>query len=342
MSRVALASTDSSPRILGIPLTIRVIQVALGLLWLLDGLLQFQSYMYTHAFLAEIEAMVPMQPSWAGAPIHWASQLAGRDLTLWNTLFALTQCAIGLGLIYRRTVKPALVLSFAWAFVVWWVGEGFGMVLMNMGSPFMGSPGAVTLYAVIGIVAWPGGEDDGRSALGSGRFGDRGGLIAWSAVWLVAVAIWIEALTRPAYSISGALREAGADSMPWLGHLQLSLANSLTGDGKAIAAAFLALSVLIAIGVWTRWRREALVLGIVLSLLYWVFGQSLGGLTTGTATDPNVGPLFVLLAVALWPAPVPAGSRRGLGLTQVQDFAGADVAAVGLSSFGDRDGTPGR
>lgn len=303
MSRVATGLVDSPPRILGIPISIRGVQISLGLIWLLDGILQFQPYMYTHAFLADaIESTVSMQPSWAAQSILWATHLAGRDLTLWNTLFALTQCAIGLGLIYRRTVKPALVLSFAWAFVVWWIGEGFGMILMNMGSPFMGDPGAVTLYAVIGVVAWPGRRDDGRSALGAGRFGDRGGLIAWSAVWLVSVAIWIEALTRPAYSIAGALREASGDSMPWLGHIQNALAESLIGDGKSIAVAFLALSLLIALGVWTRRRRETLVLGIVLSLVYWIFGQSLGGLTTGTATDPNVGPLFVLLALALWPA----------------------------------------
>ncbi|HEY1855595.1 MAG TPA: hypothetical protein VGG40_13510 [Solirubrobacterales bacterium] len=305
MSYAATAPADTRSRIVGIPITLRGIQIALGLIWLLDGLLQFQPYMYTHAFLADaVEATVPMQPSWAGQPILWASHLAGRDLTLWNTLFALTQCAIGLGLIYRRTVKPALALSFAWAFVVWSIGEGFGMILMNMGSPLTGEPGAVVLYAVIGIVAWPGRRDDGCSALGAGRFGDRGGLIAWSAVWLVAAAIWTEALARPVYSITGALREAGGDSMPWLGKIQRSLAETLTGDGKSFAIAFLALSLLIAIGVWTRWRREALVAGILLSLLYWIFGQSLGGLTTGSATDPNAAPLFVLLAAALWPGQI--------------------------------------
>lgn len=303
MSRAAAAPADSRPRILKIPITIRGVQITLGLIWLLDGLLQFQPYMYTHAFLADaIEATVPMQPSWAGQPILWASHLAGRDLTLWNTLFALTQCAIGLGLIYRRTVKPALVLSFAWAFVVWWIGEGFGMILMNMGSPFTGDPGAVVLYAVIGVVVWPGSRGGGGSALGAGRFEDRGGLIAWSALWLVSAAIWAEALVRPVYSMTGALREASGDSMPWLGSIQRSLAGTLAGDGKPVAAALLALSLLAAAGVWSRWRRGALLLGIALSLLYWALGQSLGGLTTGTATDPNAGPLFVLLAVALWPA----------------------------------------
>jgi hypothetical protein len=297
-------SVAGPARIAGLPITIRGIQIALGLIWLLDGALQFQAFMYSHAFLAEvIEPAALMQPGWVRRPILWASDLVGGDLALWNTLFALVQCAIGLGLIYRRTVKPALILSFAWALVVWWLGEGFGMVLMNMGSPLVGSPGAVVLYAVIGVLVWPGSRADGRSALGAGALGDRGGRIAWSAVWLCSAALWVAALARPVYSISGALIEASGDSMPWLAEIQRSLAMALGGDGKPIAAFLLVLSLLIGAGVWSRWRRGALLLGALVSLVYWTLGQSLGGLTTGTATDPNIGPLFLLLAVALWPAP---------------------------------------
>jgi hypothetical protein len=298
-------SNAGLPRIADIPITIRGIQIALGLIWLLDGALQFQSFMYSHAFLAEtIEPTALMQPGWVGQPILRASHLVGRDLALWNTLFALVQCAIGLGLIYRPSVKPALILSFAWALVVWWFGEGFGMVLMNMGSPLVGSPGAVVLYAVIGVLVWPSSRSEGRSAVGAGALGDRGGCIAWSAVWLCSAALWVAALLRPVYSISGALIEASGDSMPWLGGLQRSLATSLSGDGKPIAAVLLVLSLAIAAGVWSRWRREVLLLGAFVSLVYWIFGQSLGGLTTGSATDPNIGPLFLLLAVALWPTAV--------------------------------------
>ena len=287
----------TSPRI-----TRRGIQIALGLIWLLDGILQFQSYMYSREFIPEtIEPMLSMQPAWVAHSIHWAGHIAGSDLSLWNTLFALIQCAIGVGLICRPTVKPALVLSFGWVLVVWWFGEGFGMLLMNMGSPFNGAPGAVLLYAVVGVLAWPTGRRDNRSAAASGPLGERGGLAVWSAVWGCSVLLWLEILFRPVYSISGSLIEASWDSMPWLSNLQRSLSTALEGDGKAIAAILLAVSLVIAAGVWTRWRRETLILGILVSLVYWMLGQSLGGLTTGSATDPNVGPLFVLLALAVWP-----------------------------------------
>jgi type IV secretory pathway VirB2 component (pilin) len=291
---------------LSLRVTRRGIQVALGLIWLLDGVLQFQSYMYSREFIPEtIEPMLSMQPAWLAHSIHWAGHLAGSNLTVWNTLFALVQCVIGLGLLYRPTVKPALALSFGWALVVWWFGEGFGMLFMNMGSPFNGAPGAVLLYAVVGLLVWPSGRRDTRSAASSGLLGERGGLAVWSAVWGCSVLLWLEVLTRPVYSISGSLIEASGDSMPWLSSLQRSLSTTLQGDGKSIAVILLAVSFALAVGVWTRWRRETLIFGALLSLVYWLLGQSLGGLTTGGATDPNIGPLFVLLAFAVWPnAPV--------------------------------------
>lgn len=292
----------TNPRI-----TRRGIQVALGLIWLLDGILQLQSYMYSREFIPEtIEPMLSMQPAWLASSIHWAGHLAGSDLVLWNTVFALVQCAIGLGLLYRPTVRPALALSFGWALVVWWFGEGFGMLFMDMGSPFNGAPGAVLLYAVVGLLVWPTRSRDDRSAAASGPLGERGGLAAWSAVWGCSALLWLEVLARPVYSLSGSLVEASGDSMPWLSSLQRSLATSLQGDGKPVAAILLVTSLVVAIGVWTRWRRETLVFGVLVSLIYWLLGQSLGGLTTGSATDPNIGPLFVLLALTVWPT-APAG-----------------------------------
>ena len=66
-----------------------------------------------------------------------------------------------MGLLFRRTARPALVVSFAWAFVVWWFGEGFGMIPMGMASPLTGAPGAVLLYGLIGLLVWPSDEAKG-------------------------------------------------------------------------------------------------------------------------------------------------------------------------------------
>jgi copper(I)-binding protein len=72
--------------------------------------------------------------------------------------------------------------------------------------------------------------------------------------------------------------------------------------------------------------------GIVLSVLFWVFGQGLGNLGSGQSTDPNSGPLLVLLAVALIgtvrvePVVVPAEWRR----SALAGVAAVAVVGVGL------------
>jgi hypothetical protein len=48
-----------------------------------------------------------------------------------------------------------------------------------------------------------------------------------------------------------------------------------------------------------RWRNTAAMLGIAFALAIWVTAEGLGSLTTGQATDPNSGPLLVLLSAAL-------------------------------------------
>jgi hypothetical protein len=48
---------------------------------------------------------------------------------------------------------------------------------------------------------------------------------------------------------------------------------------------------------------------VVLNLAYWVFGQGLGGIFQGQATDPNAGPLFILLAYVMYTL-VPFDSRE--------------------------------
>jgi hypothetical protein len=68
------------------------------------------------------------QPALIGGLITWAAHLVGHHPAPWNAAFAAVQLAIGAGLLLRRTVRPALVVSLGWAFGVWWLGEGFGML----------------------------------------------------------------------------------------------------------------------------------------------------------------------------------------------------------------------
>ncbi len=285
--------------------TTRGIQIALGVVWLLDGLFQFKSFMFTHSIVTEVfEPAMHGQPSFIGDPMRTFDNFYGRDLTLWNTLSGEIQIAIGLALICsKRLVKPALAVSFAWAIFVWWFGEGFGGLTSNtLPAPLMGAPGAVILYAIIGLLVWPTDRQEGRSPAALGPLGDRGALYFWSGLWVISAGLWLANVNRAKDATHSMITEMAEASPHWLAKIQNSLAGSTQGHGTTIAIALAIISLAVAIGVWTPLRWPALAIGIVLSLAYWLYGQDLGGpFWSEGATDFNAGPLFVLLAVTLFP-----------------------------------------
>lgn len=284
--------------------TTRTLQTALGLLWLLDGALQFQSFMYSKGFIDMLTQMLPGQPTWLQSSMRWASGIAAGNLTVYNTLFALIQVAIGLALLYRPTVRPALAVSFVWALIVWWFGEAFGMLFMNMAGPLTGAPGAVILYAIVGLLVWPNGRP-------GGLLGARGARVAWAALWLVMAWLWLLGANSSANATRDALN-AAPSGMSWLSTVQYWVAGGAQGHGTAIALVLAAVSAVIAIGVAAGWQvRPLLGLAIALNLAYWVLGQGLGGIFQGGATDPNAGLPFVLLAVAVGHALAPPRLTRG-------------------------------
>jgi hypothetical protein len=290
----------------------RTIQTTIGLLWLLDGGLQFQSFMYSNGFLRTLTGMEAGQPDWLSASIAWGARFAQADLGVWNTLFALTQVAIGLGILYRPTVRLALASSVAWALVVWWFGEAFGMLFANAASPLTGAPGAVLLYAVIGLIVWPNDRP-------GGLLGIRGARVAWAGLWCVAAWAWLLAANSSANATRDAIGSAPS-GMSWLSTAQQHAAGTAAGNGELIAIVFAATSLAVGIAVAADWQpRTFLWLAVYLNLIYWLFGQGLGGLATGRATDPNAGPLFIVLAAALMTqlrAARPHESGRPSGSTQ--------------------------
>jgi cytochrome oxidase Cu insertion factor (SCO1/SenC/PrrC family) len=287
-------------------------QTALALIWLLDGALQFQSFMYSQGFIAALKANETGQPHWLANSIDWGANAAHSDLWLFNTLFALIQVVIGLGLLYRRSVKPALALSIAWALGVWWFGEGFGMIFAGTANPLTGAPGAVILYALIAALVWPSDRPAGLLSAGGAR-------VAWGVLWLFMAYLSLLPANGSANATFNAIMMSPTGMVPhtgmtWLTRIQGRAEIAALGNGEVIALVLAAVSAAIGVAVWVNWRpRPFLALAIVLGLGYWVIGQSFGGIVyTGNATDPNAGPLFVLLAAVMYafaPAAQPIRAR---------------------------------
>jgi hypothetical protein len=281
----------------------RTIQTVLGLIWLLDGGLQLQSFMYSNGFVQMLTGMEPGQPHWLSSSLDWGARIANGDINLWNTLFALTQLGLGAGILYRPTVRLALAGSFAWVLVVWWFGEAFGMLFMNMANPLTGAPGAVLLYALIGLLVWPNDRP-------GGLLGVRGARIVWAVLWSVSAWLWLLAPNSSAQATHDAIA-AAPSGMGWLTSLQTHAARIAAGNGLLIAVVLAAVSLAIGIAVAADWRaRTFLWLAIYLNVIYWIVGQGFGGLATGSATDPNAGLLFIVLAATLYT--LLPGEERGV------------------------------
>ena len=139
----------------GAPDARRLLQLTLAGIWLLDGLLQYQAFMFSKGFTDMISGTASGNPRVVASPVTWNASLVQHHLVLLNTIFATIQVLIGVGIAWRPTVRVALAASIAWSLGVWWFGEGLGMVLTGEASPVNGAPGAVILYALLAVLLWP-------------------------------------------------------------------------------------------------------------------------------------------------------------------------------------------
>jgi hypothetical protein len=67
----------------------RHLQLALGVIWLIDAGLQFQPYMFTKSFVVStLEPTALGNPSIVAQPMLWADRFMLHDVAVWNSLFA--------------------------------------------------------------------------------------------------------------------------------------------------------------------------------------------------------------------------------------------------------------
>jgi hypothetical protein len=297
----------------------RTLQWALGLIWIIDGLLKFQPALLKPSFVSDIiRPMAVGQPSLVAASINHTADLLTHGTTSWVALFGLIEIAIGVGLFFRRSVKPALVASFVWGAVVYAFGEGFGMVLTGQTSPLQGAPGAVCFYILLGLLVWPKAEQAGNSvrmgadssAAGRGLLGGTGSLLVWAAIWLFEAVIWVLPFNRTANSITNQLTDTASGEPGWYAHFLNSVGHAFSGTGIWMAAILATLSIVIGLGPLLSRRAGTYIgMGIALALLYWVTGEGLGELLTFGGTDPNNGPLIALIGLSVLPL-VPEAAKE--------------------------------
>jgi hypothetical protein len=256
--------------------------------------------MFTRGFATQVIAPVGQgQPWFVSEPVHLASTIIAAHPAAINVPFAGIQLLLGIGLLVPRTARLTLAASIGWALGVWYFGEGLSGLASGHASLITGAPGSALLYALLAAAAWPR-RDASRE--GPAPWLPR----AWAGLWVGAAVFQALPGQNSGTAIASALTAGSSGAPSWLASLDSSAGAWAVHHGLLLVIALVGAEALIGVGALTRRTRKlAVALGLALTLPIWVLGQNLGGLYTGQATDPNSGPLFALMAIALL-----AGSRE--------------------------------
>jgi cytochrome oxidase Cu insertion factor (SCO1/SenC/PrrC family) len=364
------------------PAARRLLRVSFGILWIIDGILQAQPQMAA-GLPSQVSAPV------AGASPDWVQAVVNAGGTIWSfhpvqAAAAAVWIQLGLGLWLLMAPRGwwsrlAGLGTIGWGLVVWIFGEAFGGIFAPGLSWLNGAPGSVVLYIIAGSLlalparAWAG-QRLGRLLLGcSGAFWlGLAVLQAWPGrgYWsgtengtLASMIGDMAGLTQPAWQ-SRMINWAAhfAANHAFLVNLIAVLALAAAGSALLAGSGLLdGTRARLAPGrLARRWLgpprlrllRNAVLAASVFSLIVWVVIQDFG-VPGGLGTDPNSGPVWVLLlwagyrAVATSPAPAIEAERsrprstRSLSVARLREAAAtaragmvASVAAFGIVLLG--------
>ncbi len=301
-------------------ITRRKIQVVLGLLWLLDGTLQLQHQMFSGNFITQvINPAVQGQPKTVAGFTHLAIRIFLSHPALFNSLIVIVQLGLGVLILMKKTVKLGLILSVFWGIFVWYGGEGAGGIFSAHTLILMGAPGAALIYAILALAVLPDSIEGKHPAYWLA--------FVWAGLWIGGAIYQLLPGQNSISDLSGTIAGNANGAPGWLATLDNHVASFINGLGTStqsmanmhMTASQMAMmqttpgsgywfililglvqaSIGIAVFIPGYTRKLAIGLGILLSIVFWFIGQSLGGYYTGLATDPNSAPLFILLGVAV-------------------------------------------
>jgi hypothetical protein len=282
----------------------RLLQLVLAGIWLLDAVLQYQSFMFTKAFGQMLGATAAGNPGAVASPINWDARLVEHHTVALNAIFATIQLLLALGIAWRPTLRLALGASIAWSLGVWWFGEGLGGVLAGTASPLNGAPGAVIIYALLAVLLWPT-DRGGRPApfTAARAVGAPVARALWLVLWLSLAYFALLPANRAPQALNGMIAGMESGEPGWLAAIDRAAASIVAHQGLAASIVLAVALVTIAVGVLLPppAARATLVLAIVVAAVIWVIGEAFGAILAGGATDPNSGLLLILLALVYWP-----------------------------------------
>jgi hypothetical protein len=289
----------------------KALQRILGVLWLIDGLLQLLPQMWTMNMVNGVmKPMLDGQPGFVEPSLQFIINQTTTHLIAVNLFISVVQILLGLGFLFLsdRWIKELVWASIVWAVVVWYGGEGMSMLLTGQAGALTGAPGAVLLYPLLGLAVYP------RKSAADARTSDEGLLsrkvLRWvlTGFWFFAALLQLQAYWwqpgQISQTIGGMVGQGGLNTWlvdPVLTPLSNATANIETPLNIVLIVVFLALGIGLAV-VKEKQLPAVLIASIVVSVVIWYCSQGFGMILTGMSTDFNSGLLLVVMALAVWPS----------------------------------------
>ncbi|HEV2412847.1 MAG TPA: hypothetical protein VGS28_03505 [Candidatus Saccharimonadales bacterium] len=280
-------------------ITKQKLRTILGCLWLLDGLLQLQPKMFTSGFANQVLAPAGQgQPSFVHSGVHLAVHAVLMHPALFDACFALIQLALGVLILRKKTMRFGLIGSIIWGLAVWYFGEGLGGLAGGQAMLLTGAPGAALLYSILALGILPSYDRDEHE---TNRQPSDWLNYVWLAVWAGGAVLLLWASQGASSMVASMIKSMASGTPHWLASVDTHTGNWVAAQGNWLL--FASMTVFVAIGLTAvmsrKWKILGVCLGCILSATFWVVGQSLGGYYTGLATDPNSGPLLILLGITI-------------------------------------------
>lgn len=128
----------------------------LGVLWIIDGLLQLQPQMFGQNFISNVLAPnLGGQPALLHSFVSLGIAVFSVNIPVANAIAALLQIAIGIFLFFPESEVRftfGLYASIVWGLIVWVFGEGMGGLLNGSATLYNGAPGSALIYVILSVI----------------------------------------------------------------------------------------------------------------------------------------------------------------------------------------------
>jgi cytochrome oxidase Cu insertion factor (SCO1/SenC/PrrC family) len=320
----------------------RMLRIAFGLLWIVDGILQAQPQMVTGLSSQVILPSAASSPLWVQHLVNVSGTVLSFHPVQAAAAAVWIQVGLGLWLIAAEAgwwSRLAGLASVGWGLIVWVFGEAFGGILAPGLSWLTGAPGAVLLYVAAGVlIALP------ARAWAGPRLGRI--VLASAGLFWVGLAV-LQAWPGRGYwqgtngSLTEMIQSMAQAAQP---HSQAAMVSAFESFASAHGFAVNLLAV-IALGLLglallsgrPRLLDLAVPAAVAFCLADWVLVQDFG-IVGGLGTDPNSMLPWVLLIWAgrlvIAPAPDLAEPSAGPRAPFTLAAAGAAVRQAATSASG--------